>query len=97
MGATDIKMWKSTDGCDIRTLHWETFKRSKCTEFKLVLMIRLLPCLNVVYVTLYPQVIYDLIDDVKAAMEGKLRSIEEKVPLGKAEVKAIFGSGEYPG
>lgn len=28
------------------------------------------------------QVIYDLIDDVKAAMEGKLRTVEEKVPLG---------------
>jgi translation initiation factor IF-2 len=41
------------------------------------------------------QVIYDLIDDVKAAMEGKLRSIEERVPLGKAEVKAIFGSGGW--
>ncbi len=39
------------------------------------------------------QVIYDLIDDVKAAMEGKLRSVDERVPLGKAEVKALFGSG----
>lgn len=26
--------------------------------------------------------IYDLIDDVKAAMEGKLRTVEEKVALG---------------
>jgi translation initiation factor IF-2 len=38
-------------------------------------------------------VIYDLIDDVKAAMEGKLRAVEERVPLGTAEVKALFGSG----
>ncbi len=34
-----------------------------------------------------------MLDDVKAAMEGKLRSMEEKAPLGKAEVKAQFGSG----
>ncbi|GFH06110.1 Tr-type G domain-containing protein, partial [Haematococcus lacustris] len=39
-------------------------------------------------------VIYDLIDDVKAAMEGKLRSIDEKVFLGKGEVKAVFGTGK---
>lgn len=38
--------------------------------------------------------IYDLLDDVKAAMEGKLRSVEERVAVGKAEVKAQFGSGE---
>jgi translation initiation factor IF-2 len=35
-----------------------------------------------------------LIDDVKAAMEGKLRTVEERIPLGKAEVKALFGSGK---
>ncbi len=39
------------------------------------------------------QVIYDLINDVKAAMEGKLRSVDERLPLGKAEVKAVFGTG----
>lgn len=39
------------------------------------------------------KVIYNLIDDVKAAMEGKLKTIEEKVSVGTAEVKAIFGSG----
>lgn len=33
------------------------------------------------------KVIYNLIDDVRAAMEGKLRTIEEKIPLGTAEVK----------
>ncbi|KAJ9507639.1 hypothetical protein QJQ45_019178 [Haematococcus lacustris] len=42
-------------------------------------------------------VIYDLIDDVKAAMEGKLRSIDEKVFLGKGEVKAVFGTGMATG
>ena len=40
------------------------------------------------------RVIYNLIDDVKAAMEGKLRAVEERVPSGKAEVKAVFGSGK---
>ncbi|GAX79512.1 hypothetical protein CEUSTIGMA_g6953.t1 [Chlamydomonas eustigma] len=40
------------------------------------------------------KVIYDIVDDMKAAMEGKLRAVEEKVPLGKAEVKAVFGSGK---
>jgi hypothetical protein len=32
------------------------------------------------------KVIYNLIDDVKAAMEGKLRTIEERQPLGSATV-----------
>uniref|UniRef100_A0A383VHM0 Translation initiation factor IF-2, chloroplastic n=2 Tax=Tetradesmus obliquus TaxID=3088 RepID=A0A383VHM0_TETOB len=40
------------------------------------------------------KVIYNLIDDVKAAMEGKLRTIEERQPLGTATVKAVFGSGK---
>ena len=26
-----------------------------------------------------PQVIYDIVDDIKAAMEGKLKAVEEKV------------------
>jgi len=34
------------------------------------------------------RVIYNLIDDVKAAMEGKLRQVEEKLPLGTATVSA---------
>lgn len=40
------------------------------------------------------RVIYNLIDDVKAAMEGKLRQVEERVPMGTAKVKAVFGSGK---
>lgn len=40
------------------------------------------------------RVIYNLIDDVKAAMEGKLRQVEERVPMGSAKVKAVFGSGK---
>ena len=38
-------------------------------------------------------VIYDLVDDVRAAMEGRLRTQEERIPIGMAEVKAVFGSG----
>lgn len=38
-------------------------------------------------------VIYDLVDEVRAAMEGRLRTQEEKVSIGSAEVKAVFGSG----
>lgn len=38
-------------------------------------------------------VIYDLVDDVRAAMEGRLRAVEERVSVGVAEVKAVFGSG----
>jgi hypothetical protein len=33
------------------------------------------------------KVIYNLIDDVKAAMEGKLRAVEEKQQLGEATVR----------
>jgi len=40
------------------------------------------------------KVIYDIVDDIKAAMEGKLKAVQEKIPLGKAEVKAVFGSGK---
>lgn len=39
-------------------------------------------------------IIYELIDDVKAAMEGKLKLIEERVPVGVALVKAVFGNGK---
>lgn len=38
-------------------------------------------------------IIYDLVDEVRAAMEGKLKTVEEKVKIGEAEVKAVFGSG----
>jgi hypothetical protein len=40
------------------------------------------------------RVIYNLIDDVKAAMEGRLRQVEERVPMGAAKVKAVFGTGK---
>lgn len=33
------------------------------------------------------KVIYDLLDDMRAAMEGQLRSVEERIPLGSAEVR----------
>ena len=33
------------------------------------------------------KVIYDLLDDMRAAMEGQLRSVEERIPLGAAEVR----------
>ena len=36
------------------------------------------------------RVIYDLIDDVKRAMAGLLEPIYEEVPLGTAEVRAVF-------
>jgi translation initiation factor IF-2 len=38
-------------------------------------------------------VIYDLVDDARAAMEGRLRAVEERVALGAAEVLQTFGSG----
>ncbi|KAG2490006.1 hypothetical protein HYH03_011472 [Edaphochlamys debaryana] len=40
------------------------------------------------------RIIYELIDDVKAAMEGKLKLVEERVPQGSATVKAVFGTGK---
>ncbi|GLT33922.1 hypothetical protein SLA2020_084750 [Shorea laevis] len=39
------------------------------------------------------RVIYDLIDDVRNAMEGLLEPIEEQVAIGSAEVRAVFSSG----
>lgn len=39
------------------------------------------------------KVIYELIDDVRALMEGRLSTVEERQPLGEAEVRAVFGSG----
>jgi translation initiation factor IF-2 len=38
-------------------------------------------------------VIYALLDDVRARMEGRLKAVTEKVPCGKAVVKAMFGKG----
>lgn len=39
------------------------------------------------------RVIYELIDDIRNAMEGMLDVVQEQVPIGKAEVRAIFTSG----
>ncbi|KAG4214021.1 hypothetical protein ERO13_A01G095300v2 [Gossypium hirsutum] len=39
------------------------------------------------------RVIYELIDDVRNAMEGLLEPVEEQVPIGSAEVRAVFSSG----
>ncbi|CAN1179150.1 Translation initiation factor IF-2, chloroplastic [Linum perenne] len=45
-----------------------------------------------VEVRLY-KVIYELIDDVRNAMEGLLDSVEEQQPIGSADVRAVFSSG----
>lgn len=39
------------------------------------------------------KVIYELIDDVRKAMEGLLDPVEEQVQIGMAEVRAVFSSG----
>ena len=39
------------------------------------------------------KVIYDLLDDMRAAMEGKLAALEQRIPIGEAEVRAVFGKG----
>ena len=51
------------------------------------------PALSGVEVRSY-DIIYNLLDDVRAAMEGRLRSVEERVYVGTAEVKAVFGAGK---
>ena len=38
-------------------------------------------------------VIYALLDAVRGRMEGRLKAVTEKVPCGKADVKATFGKG----
>ncbi|XP_073114032.1 translation initiation factor IF-2, chloroplastic isoform X1 [Elaeis guineensis] len=38
-------------------------------------------------------VIYDLIDEMRNAMEGLLEPVEEQVPVGSADVRATFSSG----
>ncbi|CAI0409365.1 unnamed protein product [Linum tenue] len=45
-----------------------------------------------VEVRLY-RVIYELIDDVRNAMEGLLDSVEEREMIGSADVRAVFSSG----
>ncbi len=42
----------------------------------------------------YYSVIYDLIDDVKAAMAGRLGPAIEETVLGRAEVRAVFQAGK---
>ncbi|XP_042403673.1 translation initiation factor IF-2, chloroplastic-like [Zingiber officinale] len=39
------------------------------------------------------RVIYDLIDDMRNAMEGLLESVEEQIQIGTGEVRATFSSG----
>ncbi|XP_076935087.1 translation initiation factor IF-2, chloroplastic-like [Bidens hawaiensis] len=39
------------------------------------------------------KVIYDLLDDVRAAMEGLLDPVEEQVSIGSADVRAVFSRG----
>ncbi|KAG5015967.1 hypothetical protein JHK85_022103 [Glycine max] len=39
------------------------------------------------------RVIYELIDDVRKAMEGLLEPVEEQVTIGSAVVRAVFSSG----
>lgn len=39
------------------------------------------------------KVIYDVLDDLRAAMEGRLATVDERLPLGEATVRAVFGSG----
>lgn len=39
------------------------------------------------------KVIYELVDDMRKAMEGLLELTEEQVPIGAAAVRAIFSSG----
>ncbi|KAJ7981979.1 Translation initiation factor IF-2 [Quillaja saponaria] len=39
------------------------------------------------------KVIYELIDDVRNAMEGLLDPVEEQITIGSAEVRAVFSSG----
>jgi translation initiation factor IF-2 len=39
------------------------------------------------------EVIYGLVDEVRAAMEGKLSGVKDEVFIGNAECKAVFGGG----
>ena len=40
------------------------------------------------------QIIYNLVDDVKAALEGRLKPIEEVVHLGRAVIRETFKVGK---
>ncbi|XP_026431413.1 translation initiation factor IF-2, chloroplastic-like [Papaver somniferum] len=39
------------------------------------------------------RVIYELIDDMRKAMEGLLDPVEEQIPIGAADIRAVFSSG----
>ncbi|KAF3787441.1 Translation initiation factor IF-2 [Nymphaea thermarum] len=39
------------------------------------------------------KIIYELIDDIRNAMEGLLDFVEEQIPIGSADVRAVFSSG----
>lgn len=39
------------------------------------------------------KVIYDLLDDMRTAMEGLLDPVEDQVPIGTVDVRAVFSSG----
>ncbi|XP_059440940.1 translation initiation factor IF-2, chloroplastic [Corylus avellana] len=39
------------------------------------------------------RVIYELIDDVRNAMEGLLEAVEDQITIGSVEVRAVFSSG----
>ncbi|KAK2968702.1 hypothetical protein RJ640_005889 [Escallonia rubra] len=47
---------------------------------------------NGVEIRIY-KVIYELIDDMRTAMEGLLEPVEDQIPIGSAEVRAVFSSG----
>lgn len=38
-------------------------------------------------------VIYDLLDDIRAAMEGRIKAVTTKVRIGSAEVRGVFSAG----
>ena len=40
------------------------------------------------------QIIYNLVDDVKAALEGRLKPVEEVVHLGRAVIRQTFKVGK---
>lgn len=40
------------------------------------------------------KVIYDLVDEMRARMEGRLATVDERIEIGEAEVRAVFGSSK---
>lgn len=39
-------------------------------------------------------IIYDIIDDIRSVMEGKLSIKEDRETIGIAQIKAVFGNGK---